>query len=68
MDILRIEGLTRQYGVQFGMMGATDKVYLVKRGEQAFLKDIVHIWDYAEIDTFPDTKQQNAFWEQWIKR
>lgn len=59
---------SRLNAVQSGMMGATDQVYLVEMGKQAFLKDIVHIWDYAEIDTFPDTKQQNAFFEQWSKR
>lgn len=48
------------------MMGATDKVYLVEAGKQALTKDIVHIWDYAEIDAFPDTKQQSTFFEQWI--
>lgn len=53
--------------VQSGMMGANDKIYLVETGKQTHMKDIVHIWDYAEIDTFPDTKQQNEFFEQWIK-
>ena len=48
--------------------GATDKVYLVEKGKQAFTKDIVHIWDYADIDIFPDTEQQNIFFEQWAKR
>ncbi|MCM1500303.1 MAG: hypothetical protein NC124_17720, partial [Clostridium sp.] len=59
---------SRLNAIQSGMMGATDKVYLVEMGKQALMKDIVHIWDYAEIDTFPDTKQQNDFFEQWIKR
>lgn len=53
--------------VQSGMMGANDKIYLVEMGKQARMKDIVHIWDYAEINTFPDTRQQNTFFEQWIK-
>lgn len=30
------------------MMGANDKIYLVEIGKQARMKDIVHIWDYAE--------------------
>lgn len=59
---------SRLNAVQSGMLGATEKVYLVEIGKQALLKDIVHIWDYAEIDTFPDTKQQNDFLEQWVKR
>lgn len=59
---------SRLNAVQSGMLGATDKVYLVEIGKQAMMKDIVHIWDYAEIDSFPDTKQQSAFFEQWINR
>lgn len=59
---------SRLNAVQSGMLGATDKVYLVEMGKQALMKDIVHIWDYAEIDVFPDTKQQNDFFEKWIKR
>lgn len=53
--------------VQSGMMGANDKIYLVEMGKQARMKDVVHIWDYAEIDTFPDTKQQITFFEHWVK-
>ena len=59
---------SRINAVQSEMMGATDKMYLVEMGRQALKKDIVHIWDYAEIDAFPDTKQQDAFFEQWSKR
>lgn len=59
---------SRINAVQSGMMGTTDKVYLVELGKQAKMKDIVHIWDYADIDIFPDTKQQLTFFEQWSKR
>jgi hypothetical protein len=59
---------SRINAVQSGMMGATDKIYLVEVGKQAIMKDIVHIWDYADIDSFPNTKQQNDFFNQWIKR
>lgn len=58
---------SRINAVQSGMMGANEKMYLVEIGKQARRENIVHIWDYAEIDTFPDTKQQSAFFEQWIK-
>lgn len=51
--------------VQSGMMGANDKMYLVEMGKKPQMKDIVHIWEYADIDNFPDTKQQLAFFEQW---
>ena len=53
--------------VQSAMMGATDRAYIVEMGKQALMKDVVHIWDYADIDTFADTKQQNNFLERWSK-
>lgn len=58
---------SRINAVQSGMMGTTDKAYLVELGKQTLMKDIVHIWEYADITTFPDTEQQNAFFEQWMK-
>lgn len=59
---------SRKNAIQSGMMSATDQVYLVEMGRQARKKDIVRIWDYAEIDSFPDTKQQRAFFEAWCRR
>lgn len=58
---------SRINAVQSGMMGATDKVYLVELGRQAMMKDIVHIWDNANINEFPNTEQQKEFFEQWSK-
>ncbi|WP_298097027.1 hypothetical protein [uncultured Campylobacter sp.] len=52
--------------VQSNMMSATDKVYLVELGKKAELKNIVCIWDYAEVNYFPNTKQQNDFVEKWV--
>lgn len=52
--------------VQSNMMCATDKVYLVEIGKQAEFKNIVHIWDYAELSNFPSTNQQNDFFEKWV--
>ena len=52
--------------VQSNMMSATDKVYLVELGKKAELKNIVCIWDYAEVSYFPNTKQQNDFVEKWV--
>lgn len=57
---------SRINAIQSGMMGATDKVYLVEMGKQALKKDIVNIWDYADIDIFANTQQQNSFFDQWI--
>lgn len=53
--------------VQSGMMGANDKVYLVELGRQALFKDIVSLYDYADIKEFPDTSAQNSFFEKWSK-
>lgn len=53
--------------VQSGMMGATDKVYLVELGRQALMKDIAYIWDYANIKEFPNTEQQKEYIERWTK-
>ena len=58
---------SRINAVQSGMMGATDKVYLVEIGKQALMKDIAYIWDFADIKEFPDTEQQKEFFEQWSK-
>lgn len=53
--------------VQSGMMGGTDKVYLVTFGQKALMKDVVNMFDYAEIEEFPNTVQQKIFFERWIK-
>lgn len=59
---------SRINAVQSGMQGATDKVYLVEMGRQALMKDIAHIFDYADIDTFPDTAAQAEFFQNWSRR
>ena len=48
------------------MMGTNEKIYLVKLGEQALHKDIVSLYEYAEIDDFPSTEEQNAFSQKWF--
>ena len=50
---------------QSAMMSYTPKIYLVQIGKQALLKDIVNIWDYCDINCFPDTKVQKQFTEKW---
>lgn len=49
------------------MMSGTDKIYLVCPGKKAITKDIVNIFDFAEIDEFPDTKQQKDYFEVWME-
>jgi len=52
--------------VQSSMAGSTPKIYLVELGKQALLKDLVCLFDYADISVFPDTKEQNKFTEKWV--
>lgn len=56
---------SRINAVQSGMMGANDKVYLVELGRQALKKDIVSLDEYFDIREFPNTKEQNIFFEKW---
>ena len=51
---------------QSAMMSYTPKVYLVRIGEQAAMKDIVNIWDYCDTDDFPTTEQQKLFIQDWF--
>lgn len=53
--------------IQSAMYARTDLVYLATPGKQAFQKDLVSMWMYADIDVFPDTEQQNEFFEYWIQ-
>lgn len=50
---------------QSAMMSYTPKVYLVEIGKQALLSNVVNIWDYCDINTFPDTKDQTQYTEKW---
>lgn len=56
---------SRLNAVQSGMMGANEKIYLVKLGEHASSKDIVSLYGYAEIDDFPNTEEQIVFSRKW---
>jgi len=48
------------------MASATYKVYIATLGQQARLKDLACLYDYADIHEFPNTKEQNAFFEKWV--
>lgn len=48
------------------MMGACEKIYLAEMEKPALNKDIVSIWDYAEINEFPNTEEQQAFTNRWL--
>lgn len=58
---------SRINAIQSNMMSNCAKVYLVESGRQALMKEVVLIWDYAEIDTFPYTEEQSEFAEAWEK-
>lgn len=52
--------------VQSGMMAACEKIYLVEIGRQALLNQTAIIWDYSDISSFPDSKEQQQFLKKWI--
>ena len=52
---------------QSAMMSYTSKIYLVKLGKQALKNDIADIWSYCDMDSFPDTKEQNKYTEKWFQ-
>lgn len=56
---------SRINAVQSGMLSSVSKVYLVEMGRAALMKDVVNIFDFAELNEFPNTEQQESFFEQW---
>lgn len=58
---------SRINAIQSGMMSQCEKIYLVEMGKKALLNQVVCIWDYADIDVFPDTKEQLEFAEKWYE-
>jgi len=57
---------SRLNAVQSAMMGTNENIYLVELGRQALTKDIVSLYDYAEISSFPDTQEQTTFFQRWV--
>ena len=57
---------SRINAIQSNMMGACEKIYLAEMGKPALNKDIVSIWDYAEINIFPNTEEQQTFANRWL--
>lgn len=58
---------SRINAIQSGMMSQCEKIYLVEMGKKVLLNQVVCIWDYADIDVFPDTKEQLEFAEKWYE-
>lgn len=73
---LRDQLLLRGYGIkcngsrinagQSGMMAGCEVVYLVELGKRATRENIVGMFNYADIDEFPNTEQQTAYFERWL--
>ncbi|MCR4648938.1 MAG: hypothetical protein K5776_07665 [Lachnospiraceae bacterium] len=57
---------SRINAIQSAMMSSCEKIYLAEMGKQALNKDVVLIWDYAEINEFPNTDGQRAFANRWF--
>ena len=51
--------------IQSPMASASDKVYLVELGQQA--KGILSLYEYSNNEKYPNMKEQNAYFEKWIK-
>lgn len=51
--------------VQSEMMSGCEKVYLVELGRQARMSDVVFIYEFADMEDFPDTAAQEGFEESW---
>ena len=52
---------------QSAMMSYVPQIYLVEMGKQALAKNIVSIWSYCDIKTFPDTDEQHKYIEKWFE-
>ena len=44
----------------------TEKIYIIKLGEQAKADNIVCIFDYMDLDKFSHTLEQEEFYQKWI--
>ncbi|KFX54681.1 hypothetical protein FDB15_16435 [Clostridium botulinum] len=51
--------------VQSRMAANSDKIYVVELGKQALRKNLVSIYEYADIFKFSNSKEQDEFAEQW---
>ncbi|WP_061313637.1 hypothetical protein [Clostridium botulinum] len=51
--------------VQSGMAANSDKIYVVELGKQALRKNLVSIYEYADILEFSNSKEQDEYAERW---
>ena len=52
--------------LQSGMMAGSNRVYLVTLGSKAVMKSITGIYEYADMETFPDSTAQQRFTQSWF--
>ena len=55
----------RVNAVQSGMMAGTDRVYLVSIGKKPVLTNVRGIFDYVDMEDFPDSGEQDKFAEKF---
>lgn len=58
---------SRLNAIQSGMMSANNNIYLAELGKQAMNENMANIYEYADIDEFPDTLEQMQFFRMWMK-
>lgn len=50
--------------VQSPMASVSDKIYLVEKGQPA--KNVQSLYEFCDMEVFPNTEEQNNFYEEWI--
>ena len=58
---------SRMNAIQTGMMGANDTICLAEMGKKVQKEEAVSIYEYADIDEFPDTIGQMNYFRAWMK-
>ena len=53
--------------VPFSMIESSPKVHIVELGKSIRSDDYVNIWDKADINDFPDSREQNRFYDKWSR-
>jgi hypothetical protein len=49
------------------MITSNNLAYILEMGKAALKKDIINIFDYADINKFATSEEQNNFYKEWIE-
>ncbi|GHV96794.1 hypothetical protein AGMMS50293_31140 [Spirochaetia bacterium] len=49
------------------MMRTSYNAYILENGKQAFMENIVNIFDYVDINKFSTLDEQNNYYNNWLK-